>query len=250
MNNIYKVIWSKARNCYVVASEIAKSHTKSASGQSVRRSALASLLALSLLCGGWGAASASLEVVDQSGTAGTVTIYTKDEVDKALEAKGAATDVASNTANIAANKDNINKLDTKKLDKEVANSTFATKDALNDLTTTVNDKVDESVVEAALEGKADKADTLAGYGIKDAYTKGDVDNKLNEKPMPRSWQITRSQPMSTRKQILMENLPLLLHWIRRRQILRERLLQQRMSWMVRSLRIQQKLMRMKWLLIN
>lgn len=88
MNNIYKVIWSKARNCYVVASEIAKSHTKSASGQSVRRSALASLLALSLLCGGWGAASASLEVVDQSGTAGTVTIYTKDEVDKALEAKG------------------------------------------------------------------------------------------------------------------------------------------------------------------
>ena len=181
MNNIYKVIWSKAKNCYVVASEIAKSHTKSASGQSVRRSALASLLALSLLCGGWGAASASLEVVDQSGTAGTVTIYTKDEVDKALEAKGAATDVASNTANIAANKDNINKLDTKKLDKEVANSTFATKDALNDLEDAVNNKVDESAVETALDGKADKADTLAGYGIKDAYTKGDVDNKLNEK---------------------------------------------------------------------
>ena len=181
MNNIYKVIWSKARNCYVVASEIAKSHTKSASGQSVRRSALASLLALSLLCGGWGAASASLEVVDQSGTAGTVTIYTKDEVDKALEAKGAATDVASNTANIAANKDNINRLDTKKLDKEVANSTFATKDALNDLEDAVNNKVDESAVETALDGKADKADTLAGYGIKDAYTKGDVDNKLNEK---------------------------------------------------------------------
>ena len=32
MNNIYKVIWSKAKNCYVVASEIARSHTKSASG--------------------------------------------------------------------------------------------------------------------------------------------------------------------------------------------------------------------------
>lgn len=146
-----------------------------------RRSLLASLMALSLLCGGLGVASASLEVVDQSGTAGTVTIYTKDEVDKALEAKGAATDVASNTANIAANKDNINKLDTKKLDKEVANSTFATKDALNDLEDAVNNKVDESAVETALDGKADKADTLAGYGIKDAYTKGDVDNKLNEK---------------------------------------------------------------------
>lgn len=186
MNNIYKVIWSKAKNCYVVASEIARSHTKSATGSEkiggvTRRSLLASLMALSLLCGGLGVASASLEVVDQSGTPGTVTIYTKDEVDHALTAKGAATDVAKNTADIAANKDNINKLETNKLDKDVANSTFATKDALNDLTTTVNDKVDESVVEAALEGKADKADTLAGYGIKDAYTKGDVDNKLNEK---------------------------------------------------------------------
>ena len=186
MNSIYKVIWSKAKNCYVVASEIARSHTKSATGSEkiggvTRRSLLASLMALSLLCGGWGAASASLEVVDQSGTAGTVTIYTKDEVDKALEAKGAATDVASNTANIAANKDNINKLDTKKLDKDLANSTFATKDALNDLEDAVNNKVDESVVETALDGKADKVDTLAGYGIKDAYTKGDVDNKLNEK---------------------------------------------------------------------
>lgn len=166
MNSIYKVIWSKAKNCYVVASEIARSHTKSATGSEkiggvTRRSLLASLMALSLLCGGWGAASASLEVVDQSGTAGTVTIYTKDEVDKALEAKGAATDVASNTANIAANKDNINKLDTKKLDKDLANSTFATKDALNDLEDAVNNKVDESVVETALDGKADKADTLA-----------------------------------------------------------------------------------------
>lgn len=213
MNNIYKVIWSKARNCYVVASEIAKSHTKSASGQSVRRSALASLLALSLLCGGLGVASASLEVVDQSGTPGTVTIYTKDEVDNALTAKGTAADVASNkeaitnlknavgdagsgltkevadqkaaiaanTASITTNKDNITQLDTKKLDKDLANSTFATKDALNGLAATVNNKVDESVVETALDGKADKADTLAGYGIKDAYTKGDVDNKLNEK---------------------------------------------------------------------
>lgn len=181
MNSIYKVIWSKAKNCYVVASEIAKSHTKSASGQSVRRSALASLLALSLLCGGLGVASASLEVVDQSGTAGTVTIYTKDEVDHALTAKGAATDVAKNTADIATNKANITKLENDKLSKDVASATYATKDALNDLTTTVNGKADESTVATALDGKANKADTLAGYGITDAYTKGDVDDKLNAK---------------------------------------------------------------------
>jgi len=110
MNSIYKVIWSKAKNCYVVASEIAKSHTKSASGQSVRRSALASLLALSFLCGGLGVASAALEVVNQSGAPGAVAIYTKDEVDLALAAKGAATDVATNKANIEANKTAINDL--------------------------------------------------------------------------------------------------------------------------------------------
>ena len=218
MNNIYKVIWSKAKNCYVVASEIARSHTKSASGSEkigggTRRKLLASLMALSLLCGGLGVASASLEVVDQSGTVGTVTIYTKDEVDKALDTKGAATDVETNKAAIAdlknavgaagsgltkevadqkaaitantksidTNKAAIESLRDDKLGKDLANSTFATKDALNDLTTTVNNKVDESVVEAALQGKADKATTLAGYGINDAYTKDKVDEKLDLK---------------------------------------------------------------------
>ena len=147
-------------------------------------------MALSLLCGGLGVASASLEVVDQSGTAGTVTIYTKDEVDNALTAKGSATDVASNRtdidnlktavggsgsgltkdvadqkADIATNRANINNLDGK----------------LANLTTTVSGKADEAAVTTALGGKANKADTLAGYGITDAYTKGDVDDKLNAK---------------------------------------------------------------------
>lgn len=188
MNNIYKVIWSKAKNCYVVASEIARSHTKSATGSGkiggvTRRSLLASLMALSLLCGGLGVVSASLEVVDQSGTPGTVTIYTKDEVDHALTAKGAATDVAKNTADIAANKDNINKLETNKLDKDVANSTFATKDALNDLTTTVSGKADEAAVTTALDSKADTdLSNLTAAGetkIKDTMS-ADMDLKANK----------------------------------------------------------------------
>lgn len=186
MNNIYKVIWSKAKNCYVVASEIARSHTKSATGSGkiggvTRRSLLASLMALSLLCGGLGVASASLEVVDQSGTPGTVTIYTKDEVDHALTAKGAATDVAKNTADIAANKDNINKLETNKLDKDVANSTFATKDALNDLTTTVNGKADKTYVDTELANKADKADVYSKTGADDKFaTKDALNNKADK----------------------------------------------------------------------
>ena len=37
----------------------------------------------------------------------------------------------------------------------------------------------ESAVNTALEGKADKATTLAGYGIEDAYNKTEVDNLLS-----------------------------------------------------------------------
>ena len=195
MNNIYKVIWSKAKNCYVVASEIARSHTKSASGSEkiggvTRRSLLASLMALSLLCGGLGVASAADVVHVNESATGTAEVYTKTRVDTlldgkadktALDNKANATEVVKNTTNIATNQQNITQLDNKKLDKELAESKFATKDALNGLAATVDNKVDESAVETALDGKADKADTLAGYGIKDAYTKGDVDNKLNEK---------------------------------------------------------------------
>lgn len=199
MNNIYKVIWSKAKNCYVVASEIARSHTKSATGSGkiggvTRRSLLASLMALSLLCGGLGVASASLEVVDQSGTDGTVTIYTKDEVDKALDTKGAATDVetnkaaiadlknavgvagsgltkevadqkaaiAANTKSIDTNKAAIESLQDDKLGKDLANSTFATKtelDAkantdLSNLTADGENKI-KNIMSAGMDLKAD-----------------------------------------------------------------------------------------------
>lgn len=171
MNNIYKVIWSKAKNCYVVASEIARSHTKSASGSEkigggTRRKLLASLMALSLLCGGLGVASAADVTVhvDASLTPNTATeVYTTTGVntlldgkaDKtALDTKANATDVAKNTENIATNQGNIKKLEDDKLSKDVASATYATNKALNDLENAVTNKVDESVVEAALNDKA------------------------------------------------------------------------------------------------
>lgn len=50
MNKIFKVIWSKSRNCYVVASELAKGHTKASStGDKTKRLALAAITALMLL---------------------------------------------------------------------------------------------------------------------------------------------------------------------------------------------------------
>lgn len=44
MNKIFKLIWSKTKNCWVVASELAKGHAKSTSGR-----AKGSVLAASVL---------------------------------------------------------------------------------------------------------------------------------------------------------------------------------------------------------
>ena len=178
MNSIYKVIWSKAKNCYVVASEIAKSHTKSASGQSVRRSALASLLALSFLCGGLGVASAALEVVNQSGTPGAVAIYTKDEVDLALAAKGAATDVATNKANIEANKTAIN--DLKAGDTALNQKIEAEQDARVEFDQALKEKIetemqDRAEVDQALNEKIEANTTaIGGLTTKDSELEGKI----------------------------------------------------------------------------
>ena len=234
MNNIYKVIWSKAKNCYVVASEIARSHTKSATGSEkiggvTRRSLLASLMVLSLLCGGLGVAEAAVVHVneDASGTSAVYTTdvtYTKTETDGKLALKADATDVATNTANInnldgklanltttvngKADKTYVDTELTKKADvtalgeyaktadvnTELAKKADAT--ALGeyaktaDVNTELAKKADATAlgeyaktadVNTELAKKADKATTLAGYGITDAYTKGDVDTRLNEK---------------------------------------------------------------------
>ena len=37
MNRVYKIVWSKAKNAYVVTSELAKNHTKNASGKMVKQ---------------------------------------------------------------------------------------------------------------------------------------------------------------------------------------------------------------------
>ncbi len=146
MNNIYKVIWSKAKNCYVVASEIARSHTKSASGSEkiggVARHALLALgAACAIACGGFVNVGA-YESVDVPITGGSqAKVYTKDgtesyvqdkvetEIRSALNYYYTKSDVDANyytksavdtqlealttTGEVATNKDNITKLDGK-----------------------------------------------------------------------------------------------------------------------------------------
>ena len=136
MNNIYKVIWSKAKNCYVVASEIARSHTKSASGSEkiggVARHALLALgAACAIACGGFVNVGAAEFVEVQTIGGSNEKVYTKfgtevyvrDEVEhkiqKELKYYYTATDVdkkfetLATTSDVATNKDNINDLKNK-----------------------------------------------------------------------------------------------------------------------------------------
>ena len=67
MNRIYKVIWSKARNCYVVVSEIAKTHSKGGTGVSgvvkkVGSSALLTAAVTAMLMTPLGTANAAVDI--------------------------------------------------------------------------------------------------------------------------------------------------------------------------------------------
>lgn len=88
MNRVYKVIWSKAKHCYVVTSEIAKSHTKGEStGRGLKKLAAALLVAAALM--GPNFAWAADDTVTVMGTSSTVeqTVYTVDGADNTFATK-------------------------------------------------------------------------------------------------------------------------------------------------------------------
>ena len=66
MNRVYKIVWSKAKNAYVVTSELAKNHTKNASGKMVK-AALAAAVGMGALMGGYAADAAAKDIVDKGG---------------------------------------------------------------------------------------------------------------------------------------------------------------------------------------
>lgn len=68
MNKIYKIVWSKAKHAYVVTSEVARSHTKSASGKAVK-AALAAAVGMGVLMGGYVADAADTATGSGNGVA-------------------------------------------------------------------------------------------------------------------------------------------------------------------------------------
>ena len=186
MNNIYKVIWSKAKNCYVVVSEIARSHTKSASGSEkigeVARHALLALgAACAIACGGFvnvGAVEYEHVDVQTTGTS-TATVYTKNGtesyVDHALTHFDTKTQVddkikALKTGDVATNKDNITALQTTTTDHGQKITANTTQIANN--TAAIAKKIDTETAEAKLALKANAADV---------YTKADMNTELAKK---------------------------------------------------------------------
>ncbi|MDO4922266.1 MAG: ESPR-type extended signal peptide-containing protein [Phascolarctobacterium sp.] len=101
MNKVFKVVWSKARGCYVVASEFAKSHTKG--GRSMKTMVVATAAALTL-----GMNGLALAAVDTTpGTGDGVAIGTNSEalkdtdtaIGKGAQAKGTEYDTVDKDSN-------------------------------------------------------------------------------------------------------------------------------------------------------
>ncbi|WP_440235013.1 ESPR-type extended signal peptide-containing protein [Dialister succinatiphilus] len=87
MNKIYKVIWSKAKHTYVVASEIAKGHTKGeTTGRGLKKLAAALLVAAALMGPNF-AWAADTATVNDTGSK-PQTVYTKDGADNTFVKKG------------------------------------------------------------------------------------------------------------------------------------------------------------------
>ena len=98
MNKIYKVIWSKAKHTYVVASEIAKGHTKGeTTGKGLKRLAAAMLVAAALLSPSFAWAAGDMATVKDT-TDVVQTVYTKDGADNTFATKGSLTTEAADRA--------------------------------------------------------------------------------------------------------------------------------------------------------
>ena len=107
MNRVYKVIWSKAKHCYVVTSEIAKSHTKGEStGRGLKKLAAALLVAAALMGPNFAWAAGDTVTVKDTTEAEQI-VYTQKGADDQfatktdLAAKANAADVENTYAKTA-----------------------------------------------------------------------------------------------------------------------------------------------------
>ena len=194
MNKIFKVIYSKVRNCYVVTSEFAKANTKSSTGSTKSKTGKKALLTLAvasaIFCGGFVNVGATVHVNEVVG--GTEEVYTKNEVDSKIDTvkndvtsannaiKGLETSKA-NASEVEDLKETIGNADSGLVKKtnDNANSIIANRTDINNLKNTVGD-VDNGLVKKTADNEKDIASNKAEIGnLKDAV--GNVDSGLIKK---------------------------------------------------------------------
>lgn len=113
--------------------------------------------------------------------------YTKQEVDDKISAKDSLPAQAGNagkflsTNGTAASWEALPEASTtEKGIVKLASADEITAGTATDVAVSVKDLADaKAALNTAIDGKADKATTLAGYGIEDAYTKDEIDGKIS-----------------------------------------------------------------------
>lgn len=179
MNKIYKVIWSKAKHTYVVASEIAKGHTKGeTTGKGLKKLAAAMLVAAALLSPSfaWAADTAKVEPAADQTSSTAVEVYTKEGVNNQISTL--STQIGINTTNINTNATNINGLTTKVNALETADKNLVKEVTGSDAKLTIK-KGDDTFTEVTIDNvnhatSADSATTA------ESATKATQDGQGNE----------------------------------------------------------------------
>ena len=172
MNKIYKVIWSKAKHTYVVASEIAKGHTKGeTTGKGLKRLAAALLVAAALMGPNFAWAADIVTVTDTSTT--QQTMYTKDGADNTFATKGSLTTEATERANVDSTlQTNIdNEVTNRKaadstlqtnIDNEATNRKAADTTLQSNIDTEATDRKNaDKTIQQAVDAKANAADVYS-----------------------------------------------------------------------------------------
>ena len=202
MNRIYRVIYNQAKNCYVVTSEFARAHTKSA-GKATRGLVIAAMTVGALLSGA-GMSFATLSTTEVSTSAGgTATVLSGETSDVVTDVSGAGatltvtkgdgsytTVVVNNVANAteaekAVSDKDGNDISTTYLKTADAETTYATKTELADKANAadVYSKTDADATFATKTEVADKANTADVYSKTDAdatfATKTELADKAN-----------------------------------------------------------------------
>ena len=166
MNRIYRVIYNQAKNCYVVTSEFARAHTKSA-GKATRGLVIAAMTAGALLSGA-GMSFAALSTTEVSTSAGgTATVLSGEPSDVVTDVSGAGATLTVTKGDGSSTTVVVN---------NVANATEAEKAVSdkdgNDISTTYLKTADAETTYATKTELADKANTA------DVYSKTDADTKF------------------------------------------------------------------------